>query len=227
MFKRKHTYVEDEQTRKVQTAGIETVKAQRNRAYAFSALVLLAITGLSGAVVVLSRMQTVVPVISTIDSSTGHVVKVQVLTPDSLTHMEAQEHTELHDYVRNRNIIDFSDRQRLSDLVRLHSCTDAAKEYDYETSADNPNNPYYQVGQGGKRTVDVTGISLLNKTTGQVTFTTTTSKAGVDPKVDFFTAIIGFRFTGNPLAIKDRWENPHGFCVTSYRRDQELSSRPK
>jgi type IV secretion system protein VirB8 len=132
-------------------------------------------------------------------------------------------HNELHQYAIHRNTVDPMDRQRLADRVHLHSSQEVGREYDFEMSADNPGNPYYLVGPNGKRTVEVTGISLLNRETGQVSFKTVTRKSGSEPKTEFWTAIVRFTFTGKPLALNDRWENPLGFAVTAYRRDQELS----
>jgi type IV secretion system protein VirB8 len=37
-----------------------------------------------------------------------------------------------------------------------------------------------------------------------------------------YTAVIGFKFSGTPMRAEDRFLNPLGFQVTSYRRDAEV-----
>lgn len=223
MTSRTHTYVGDADTRRQQDQGLEGVKIERNRAYVLIVALVAALVATGLGFAGLAPLKTVVPAIVTVDSSTGHVVKVEVVTPETMTGNEAVIHNELHEYAIHRNSVDPADRQRLADLVHLHSSQEVGKEYDYEMSPENPGNPYYLVGPNGKRTVEVTGISLLNRETGQVSFKTTTRKAGSEPKTEFWTAIVRFTFTGKPLALNDRWENPLGFAVTAYRRDQELS----
>ena len=38
-----------------------------------------------------------------------------------------------------------------------------------------------------------------------------------------YSAVIGFRYTGAPMRMEDRFVNPLGFQATSYRRDAETT----
>lgn len=218
----KHTVKGDSEILKKQIGGSNEAKTSRNRAYLLIGLLLVVIAAQAIAIAVMMPLKTVEPVYTTLDTATGHVVKVQVLTPEALLNDEAALQSELYDYIKNCNTIDPPNRQYLSDLCRLHSTVQVARQYDAEMSADNPQNPYYMVGQDGRQTVNVTSVSLLNKDTAQVTFETTTEKAGVVKKKEFWKATLRFKVTGEPLALNNRWENPHGFAVTAYRKDQEL-----
>lgn len=221
--KRRHTYVTDESVRREQEKGLDDMRVARNRGY------LLALAGwifavlLLVAVLLMLPLKTAVPVIVTVDSATGHVEQTQIATPSVISANESLVMSELHDYVINRMTVDPSNRQRLDDFVRLHSTPSVAKAYAYEMSADNPDNPYYLVGAGGMRKVEITGISLPSNGLGQVFFRTTTIKPGVARRTEYFQATIRYAFTGKPLALRDRWINPLGFAVTAWRRDQELS----
>jgi type IV secretion system protein VirB8 len=98
-----------------------------------------------------------------------------------------------------------------------------ARQYDQETSPDNTNNPYYQLGQSGRRYPKITGITPLSKDAYQVAFQLITEKPGASAQTDYYTGLVRFTFTLKPLALGDRWENPLGFAATAYRKDQELS----
>ncbi|MEW4339645.1 virB8 family protein [Chromobacterium vaccinii] len=229
MLKRKFTIKNDRKTQQTHDAGSKGERRERNRSYLLLMLqfgVMLVMAYGYAYLLPLVRVETV---IVTFDSATGHVVKVQVQTPGLITRNEAVIQNELFEYVRNRNTVDWHDRERLAGLVRLHSSADVAKDYDSEIDDSNPKSPYNEVGPGGKRVVDINAINPAhrdndgNVDTWQVLFKTTTTKDGGKPKVEYWSAIITYAITGKALKQQDRWENPFGFATTSYRKDQELS----
>ena len=222
MKSNKFTFLTDPAIQAVQWGGSYKLKAERNRAYLFIGLLSLCVLGLSLAVAVLATVHTVIPVVSVVDAN-GHVVKQQVVTPESLTGEESFVQSQVHDFVMYCNTFDPSWRQRFADLCRLHATQDVAKQYDAETSPDNTANPYYQLGTGGRRFPKITGITSLSKNTYQVAFQSILEKPGQGPKVEYYTALVSFIFTNKPRALDDRWENALGFAVTAYRKDQELS----
>lgn len=222
-FKKKGTIVGDQDIEKKQVAGTNKLRQERNRAYLFIGFLLLIITVQAVAILGLTPLKTVVPAIVTVDTHTGRVVKVQITTPDQITANEAVIQNDLYEYILNRNTADWKDRQRLSDLVHLHSTETVASQYKEEISQYNPNSPYLLMGPNGNQRVEVVGIVLLNKDTAQISYTTTLTKPGQETLVRHWIATVQFKFTGKPLTFTDRWENPLGFLITSYRKDQQLS----
>ncbi|SAL60075.1 type IV secretion system protein [Caballeronia humi] len=216
------TFLGDAKTQAAQLGGSNKLKQERNRAYLFIGLLLICLASLAGAVTVLANIHTVIPVVSVIDAN-GHVVKQQVVDKEILTGQESFVQSQVYDFIMYCNTFDPDWRQRFADLCRLHSTQTIAAQYDAETSADNPNNPYYQIGQGGRRYPKVTGITSLGKDAYQVSFQSITEKPGSAPKIDYYTALVRYTFTFKPLALGDRWENALGFAATAYRKDQELS----
>lgn len=216
------TYLGDKRTQAQQLGGSNQLKQERNRAYLLIALLLLITVGLASAVTVLARIYTVIPVVSVIDAN-GHVVKQQVVSRETITGQDAFVQSQVYDFIMYCNTFDPDWRQRFADLCRLHSTQAVAALYDKETSAENPNNPYYQIGPGGRRYPRITGITSLGKDAFQVSFQSITEKSGSPPKTDYYTALVQSTFTFKPLAIGDRWENALGFATTAYRKDQELS----
>lgn len=217
-----HTALGDSATQAVQMGGTNRLKQERNRAYLFIGLLLFVIGGLASAVTVLASIHTVIPVVSVVDAN-GHVVKQQVVSRETITGQDAFVQSQVYDFIMYCNTFDPDWRQRFADLCRLHSTQAVAALYDKETSAENPNNPYYQIGPSGRRYPKITGITSLGKDAFQVSFQSITEKAGSLPKTDYYTALVQSTFTFKPLAIGDRWENALGFATTAYRKDQELS----
>jgi len=216
------TFLGDSSMHAAQLGGLNRLKQERNRAYLLIALLLLVIGGLTSAVTVLAHIHTVIPVVSVIDAN-GHVVKQQLVSPETITGQDAFVQSQVYDFIMYCNTFDPDWRQRFADLCRLHSTQAVAALYDKETSAENPNNPYYQIGLGGRRYPKITGITSLGKDAYQVSFQSVTEKPGSAPKTDYYTALVQSTFTFKPLALGDRWENALGYATTAYRKDQELS----
>lgn len=217
-----HTFKGDNHTRTLQLAGMNQLTQERNRAYLFSILLILCLTGLAIAVTVLASIRKIVPVISVIDAN-GHVIKQQIVHPETIVGHESFVQSQIYDFITYCNTFDPDWRQRFSDLCRLHSAQAIARQYDIETAAENPKNPYYQIGIGGKRYPKITSITPLDKETYQIAFQSITEKPGTQPKIEYYTALVRYIFTYTPLALGDRWENPLGFATIAYRKDQELS----
>lgn len=217
----KHTYVRDEVIRKAQSSGTARLKQERNRAYLFIGVLALCVIVLSVAVVVLSQIHTVVPVVSVIDAN-GHVIRQQVVEPKTITGQESFVQSQVYNFVHYCNTFDPAWRQRYADLCRLHSSPEVAAQYDAETGADSPDNPYLKLGKG-RRFPKITGITSLGLGAYQVAFQLVTEKPGAAPQVAYYTALVKYVFTHHPMALEDRWENALGFVVTAYRKDQELS----
>ncbi|GAB5101359.1 VirB8/TrbF family protein [Caballeronia sp. HLA56] len=218
----KGTFAGDEATRRTQLGGSNKLKQERNRAYLFIGLLLFVVGGMASAITVLANIHTVIPVVSVLDSN-GHVVKQQVVNKETISEQESFVQSQVYDFIMYCNTFDPDWRQRFADLCRLHSTQSVAAQYDAETSADNANNPYYQLGQGGRRYPKITGITSLGKDAYQVAFQSITEKPGSPPKTDYYTALVRYTFTFKPLALGDRWENALGYATTGYRKDQELS----
>nr|WP_011153912.1 type IV secretion system protein [Xanthomonas citri]AAO72113.1 VirB8 [Xanthomonas citri] len=218
----KKTFLGDNETQAAQLGGSNKLKQERNRAYLLIGLLLFVVGGMASAVTVLANVHTVIPVVSVIDAN-GHVVKQQVVNKETITGQESFVQSQVYDFIMYCNTFDPDWRQRFADLCRLHSTQAVAGQYDAETSPDNPNNLYYQLGQGGRRYPKITGITSLGKDAYQVSFQSITEKAGSPPKTDYYTALVRYTFTFKPLALGDRWENALGYATTAYRKDQELS----
>jgi type IV secretion system protein VirB8 len=216
------TFRGDATTRNHQLGGANKLKQERNRAYLLIGLLLVCMAGLASAVTVLARIHSVIPVISVMDAN-GHVVKQEVVNKESLAAQESFVQSQVYDFVMYCNTFDPAWRQRYADLCHLHSTPAIARQYDAETAPENPGNPYYQLGEGGRRSPRITAITAIGKDAYQVSFRSVLERPGAEAKTEYYTALVHYTYTLKPLALGDRWENPLGFAATAYRKDQELS----
>jgi len=219
-----HTIKQDSATRRAFISGTNKLKQERDRALLFNLLLAILLALSIAANVVLAKIHTVIPVVTTIDAN-GHVVTQQVVSRETISGIASFVENQVYHFITACNTFDQAWRQYYADMCRLHSTESVARQYDQETGKDNPNNPYYLIAPGGRRYPKITAINPIEENAYQVEFQSITEKPGAAPKVDYYTALVRSTFTLQPLALGDRWENPLGFAATSYSKNQKLSSR--
>lgn len=217
------TFTGDKATQQQQLDGTNRLTLERNRYYLVNVVLLVLVALLVVAVMVLSNLKTVIPVIAVMDAN-GHVIKQQVVNSETISGLDSFVQNQVYDFIMACNTFDPDFRQHYADLCHARSSQDVANQYDAEIAPENTNNPYYVIGKNAKRYPKITSITNIADHTYQVAFQSITAKQGVDVKTEYFTATIRYMITSQPLAIENRWENPLGFGVTSYRKDQELDS---
>lgn len=213
-----------------QVAGRSKLRHERNRSYFLNVLLLLVIAVQAVGLMMLSEWQTVIPVISVIDSN-GNVVKQEVVSKESIMADEAMVQREIYAFIQSANTFDLNWRQHYADLTHIRSTPTVAQQYDLEISNTSPDNPYYLLPNSRARWVPkITGINILAKDMVQVKIQLILDDPTPEERKEskyirslYYTALVKYTFTGTPLSLGDRWENPLGFVVTSYRKDQELS----
>jgi len=233
----RHTVKGDPSTNEEVVGGIKGAKQERNRLW----LVVMAMgAGLVGAGVVLATLANThqfIPVMALLDTN-GHVMYQKVVDKEALTANESFVQSDVYQFIQACNSFDPAWRQYYADRCHLRASQEVSDQFDKEISGDGASNPYYGLPTGGYRRPEVTGIQKLDANTYQVQFRSVlelpvqgkpldrdAAAAVAARNTQYFTALIRFRYTNKPLAVGDRWENPLGFVVTSYRKDQELSRK--
>ena len=181
-----------------------------------------------GAVWYLLPLRTLKPVVVTIDSRTGLVTSVQQYEDGAkLMENEAIVQSYLYRYAIARLTYDPTvDLNRNYDIVRVMTAPQANNEFESEISNSNPHSPANIFKTSTRRSVHVLSVSPLSKDTAQVRLSTTLKRNGNQSEPEkFWVAVIRYRFTNVPLEIQERFENPLGFQVISFRLDQE-SAKP-
>ena len=198
-------------------AGREARIAWRVVAGAGFVALLLAIT-----LLLLVPLKTVQPYVLTVDRQTGAVEPAMTVSDGRLTQSEAVIQAQLAAYVVARETFDSTDLTRQYRRVQLMSSRPVASAYVAQMAATNPGSPLRTLGKGDTVTIRVRSVSLIADGAALVRYTAARSAIGAAPTQETpFVAAISFGFNGRPLKASDRFENPLGFQVTRYRRDQE------
>lgn len=189
-------------------------------ALGFAGCALLSLAGL----VLMLPLKSFEPYIVVVDKTTGHLeVKSGLTRPANLTEQQAVTQANVVRYIRNREGYDpFAIEERFG-IAALLSTGQAARDLQAQFSAANPDNPAKIYGKGKHVLVDIKSVSFPNSSTAIARFSTT-EKSETDAVKRHWIAVLRFRYTDTPARNEWRFENPLGFQVYSYRRDQETVS---
>lgn len=193
----------------------------RNSRFVAAMGLIIGVAGLTVAASVLP-LKTFEPYIVEVDKTTGYIeVKSGLTTPLTLTDQEAVTQAYIVRYLRARESYDATRVKENVSLAALLSAEDAANDLQQLYADTNNDNPVKKYGKNTRITTDIKSVSFPNKTTAIVRFATETDEKMNQPKLDHYVAVIRFRYTTTPIKNEWRFDNPLGFQVTSYQRDQE------
>src|SRR5579859_5878034 len=163
-----------------------------------------------------------------VDKTTGFVEVARPLEPGGeLTQRESVTRANIVHYIRARETYDPRGLRDNFDLASLFSAGSAAKDLQAEFAASNPNNPMKKFGAETTISVFVKSVIFLNERTAAVRFQTTLKSEREAVSTDWV-ANVRFRYTSEPMRNDWRFDNPLGFQVVEYRRDQEaVGAKPE
>ncbi|MDP9573831.1 UNVERIFIED_ORG: type IV secretion system protein VirB8 [Agrobacterium larrymoorei] len=183
------------------------------------AAALIAMVGLLWATLPLRTFDVVV---LEVDRTTGYVEASRPLREaGNLTQNEAVTRANIVRFLRARETYDPKSLRDNFDLASLYSTGKAADDLANTFSGANPNNPVKLYGADTIVSVAVKSIIFLNEQTAAVRFSTTRTSRGASTETRHWVANVRFRYTSEPMRNDWRFDNPLGFQVTEYRRDQE------
>lgn len=183
---------------------------------------LLAMVGLLWATLPLKSFDVVV---LEVDKTTGYVEASRPLSEaGDLTQNEAVTRANIVRFIRARETYDPKGLRDNFDLASLYSTGKAAQDLANTYSGSNPNNPVKLYGANTTISVAIKSIIFLNEQTAAVRFSTTRNGQTGASETDHWVANVRFKYTSEPMRNDWRFDNPLGFQVTEYRRDQETVS---
>lgn len=182
------------------------------------ALALVVALGTLYALVPLKQLEVVTLLV---DKTTGHVEVARPLEPNGpLSENESVTRANIVRFIRARETYDPRGLRDNFELASLYSAGQASKDLAAEFSASNPRNPMKTWGPDTTIRVHIKSIIFLNDRTAAVRFETIRKSEREEVTTDWV-ANVRFRYTTEPLRNEWRWDNPLGFQVVEYRRDQE------
>ena len=208
-----------------QGATWETEIARRNTtsrrvAWTIAALASLIAVGELCALLLALPLKTYEPYMVEVDRSSGFVETKRALQPGALSENEAITMSNIVRYIRARETYDPKALKENFDLAQVLSTGKASTALTELFTPGNRNNPIDVLGRSATITTEISAISFPNKTTALVRFSTNVNKPTETVKQNW-QALVRFRYTSTPASNQYRFDNPLGFQVTEYRRDQE------
>lgn len=205
--------------------------ARRNRnsrALAWTVAMIMsavAITALA-ALALLVPLKTYEPYMVVVDKTTGFVEVKRPMAEGPLTQDEAVTTFNVVRYVKARETYDPKALKDNFDLAQLLATGDAARELTEIYSPANPANPVKVFGTGTEVAVTIKSVTFPNNRTALVRFSTD-EKSATNIVTRHWVALVRFRYTSAPMRNEWRFDNPLGFQVLEYRRDQETAPSPR
>tara|TARA_B110001454_G_scaffold206321_1_gene216640 strand:+ start:8219 stop:8905 length:687 start_codon:yes stop_codon:yes gene_type:complete len=182
----------------------------------------LAITGVA-AVAMLTPLKTVAPYVIMVDKATGASEITSSMTGDKqITYNEAVAKYFLADYVRNREGWIPQARQEFFDGVLAMSSRDEQARWTAFYSKDNPKSPQSVFTDLDTVFVAIKSVTFVSKNVAQVRFTKTLQR-GTSATDTPAIATITYDTTDTPTTEQQRFKNPLGLEVQSYRADLEVT----
>ena len=161
------------------------------------------------------------PYVITVDRNTGYLEVTKGLYQGNLTQDEAITQANLVKYVSLRETYNPSILRENYDLASLMSNGQALQEYQQLWNGQNPSNPSIVLGRKAAIDIKIQSVSFLNDKTASIRFQREL-KENNQTKVSYWTAIIDYQYAQKPMKMSDRFLNPLGFQVTSYRVNPEV-----
>jgi type IV secretion system protein VirB8 len=183
----------------------------------FAGLALLSLI----AVVLMLPLKSFEPYIVTVDRTTGYIeVKSGLTRPAKLMEQQAVTQANVVRYIRAREGYDPYAIEENFGIAALLSTGEAARELQALYSAANTQNPAKIYGQLKRVLVEIKSVTFPNTSTAIVRFSTN-ERSDTASIVRHWISVVRFRYTDTPTRNEWRFENPLGFQVYAYRRDQE------
>jgi type IV secretion system protein VirB8 len=181
-------------------------------------LALLAAIGLLGFLLPLKTFEVVTLIV---DKTTGFVEVARPLEQGgTISKQEAVTRGNIVRFLRARETYDPKGLRDNYELALLYSTGAASRDLQGEFDNSNLRNPMRRYGADTTVSVMVKSVIFLNDKTAAVRFQTT-RKNDREAVTEHWVANVRFRYTSEPMRNDYRFENPLGFQVTEYRKDQE------
>jgi type IV secretion system protein VirB8 len=204
--------------------------ARRNRnsrsvAWIVAAVMTVVALGALGILALLVPLKTYEPYMVVVDKTTGFVEVKRPMAEGPLTQDEAVTMFNVVRYIKARETYDPKALKDNFDLAQLLATGDAARELSEIYSPANPTNPVKIYGTNTEVAVNIKSVTFPNNHTALARFSTD-EKSATNTITRHWVSLVRFRYTGTPMRNEWRFENPLGFQVLAYRRDQETAPSP-
>lgn len=175
------------------------------------------------ALAALAPLKTVQPYTLLVDRQTGYVEALKPLDPKLISGDAALTQSFLVQYVIAREGFDIDTLQADYRKVALWSAGRARTVYVAQMQGANPESPLVRYPRSARVEVEVKSVTPMDRDSAMVRFNTVYADAsGRAQAPQAWVTIIRYSYSSEPLSASDRFLNPLGFKVLSYRRSPEI-----
>ena len=204
--------------------------SRRNRnsralAWIVAAVMTVVAVGALGTLALLVPLKTYEPYMVVVDKTTGFVEVKRPMAEGALTQDEAVTTFNVVRYIKARETYDPKALKDNFDLAQLLATGDAARELTEIYSPANPSNPVKVYGTNTVVAATIKSVTFPNNRTALARFSTE-EKSSTNIITRNWVSLVRFRYTSTPMRNEWRFDNPLGFQVLEYRRDQETAPSP-
>ncbi|MDH5723000.1 MAG: type IV secretion system protein [Alphaproteobacteria bacterium] len=197
-----------------------SMSASKNRAWIIAFMSMGIALSAIFCLMLLLPLKTYEPYVITVDRSTGYVEMTRELAKGKLSEDDAVTESNLVKYVTLRESYNPHILKDNYQNIALMSDKKALKEFEELWSADNPANPSRQLGYKGTIDVQIKNVAFISDDIAQIRFLTEKREHDIITR-SHWSSIIKFQYTQKPMKMIERFKNPLGFQVISYRKSQE------
>lgn len=179
------------------------------------------------ALALLTPLKTVVPYTLMVDRTTGYVQALKPTEKAMIAPDTALTQSFLVQYVTARESFDINTLANNYRKVALFSGDRARSSYLSTMQANSPQHPLATYPRSSVVETRVKSVSPTGADTAFVRFDTVRTDAnGQQQPPNSWVAVIRYQYSGEPMKLEDRFVNPLGFRVLSYRKDPEAAPAP-
>lgn len=203
-----------------ETNLVKSIKATRTLAVmwaTFSSIIaILAV----GALFMLIPLKSYEPYLISVDEQTGYLKEIRPLAQGNLQQDEAVTTANIVRFIRNRENFDLYTIKQNHYIAQLLSTGSVQNDFNKILDPNNKQNLIKKYGQRVKITTFIKSVSKLNNSTYSVRFKTV-NKENTTTLTQHWVSILRMKYTQKPMSNEYRFDNPLGFQVTSYTKEQE------
>jgi type IV secretion system protein VirB8 len=174
------------------------------------------------ALVLLMPLKTVEPYTLMVDRTTGYVQALKPLDQAKMAPDATLTQSFLVQYVIAREGFDMATLNANYRKVSLFSADSARSSYLQMMPITNPQSPLNLLPRSTIVEVHVKSVSPIGHNAALVRFETVRSDSDAQPQpANPWVAVVRYRYSDAAMKLADRFVNPLGFQVVSYRKDPE------
>lgn len=185
--------------------------------FIFATITILSVIGL----VSLIPLKKAVPYVIKVDQSTGIVEIIEPLEQGEVPQDEALTKYFIVKYLNAREQYDFQRAEKDYVVVSKMSSSRVFQQYASEFNPTNENSPLNIYADNATVTIHIRDVIFLDSDTAIIHIKRSVNKFD-EKKESYWVISLSFQYVLNPKSESDRFINPLGFQVTSYRIDPEV-----